>query len=59
MYKFKRNKGINQKKGNGPKLTNRRNHAYSACCDYCTKLLPRSNGTNVEVRNNIENIEDL
>ena len=24
-----------------------------------TKLLPRSNGTNVEVRNNIENIEDL
>ena len=37
MYKFKRSKGINQKKGNGPKLTNRRNHAYSACCDYHRK----------------------
>ena len=43
----------------GPNLTNNRNYAYSACCDNCTKLLPRSNGTNVEVRNNIENIEDL
>ena len=47
------------KKVPGPKLTNSRNYAYSACCDYSTKLLPRSNGTNVEVRNNIENIEDL
>ena len=47
------------KKRPGPNLTNSRNHAYSTCCDYSTKLLPRSNGTNVEVRNNIENIEDL
>ena len=49
----------NVKKVPGPKLTNSRNYTYSACCNYCTKLLPRSNGTNVEVRNNIENIEDL
>ena len=47
------------KKVPGPKLTNSRNYTYSTCCDYCTKLLPRSNGTNVEVRNNIENIEFL
>ena len=47
------------KKRPGPNLTNSRNNTYSACCNYCTKLLPRSNGTNVEVRNNIENIEDL
>ena len=47
------------KKGPGPKLTNSRNYTYSTCCNNCTKLLPRSNGTNVEVRNNIENIEDL
>ena len=59
MYKFKRNKGINRKKRPGPNLTNNRNHTYSTRCDNCTKLLPRSNGTNVEVRNNIENIEDL
>ena len=39
--------------------TNNRNNSYSSSCDYSTKLLPRSNGTNVEVRNNIENIEDL
>ena len=49
----------NVKKRPGPNLTNSRNYTYSTCCDYCTKLLPRSNGTNVEVRNNIENIEDL
>ena len=55
MKDFKKN----VKKVPGSKLTNRRNHAYSTCCDYRTKLLPRSNGTNVEVRNNIENIEDL
>ena len=47
------------KKVPGPKLKNSRNYTYSTCCDYSTKLLPRSNGTNVEVRNNIENIEDL
>ena len=38
---------------------NNRNNSYSFSSDYSTKLLPRSNGTNVEVRNNIENIEDL
>ena len=49
----------NVKKVPGPKLKNSRNYTYSTCCNYSTKLLPRSNGTNVEVRNNIENIEDL
>ena len=38
---------------------NERNYANSTGCNNSTKLLPRSNGTNVEVRNNIENIEDL
>ena len=55
MKDFKKN----VKKVPGPNLTNSRNYAYSTRCNYCTKLLPRSNGTNVEVRNNIENIEDL
>lgn len=51
MYKFKRSKGINQKKGNGPKLTNRRNYAYSACCDYnCPFNISRSINTNVNWR---------
>ena len=49
----------NVKKGPGPKLTNSRNYTYSTCCDYCTKLLVPRNGTNVEERINIENIEDL
>ena len=55
MYNFKRNKGINRKKRPGSKLKNSRNYAYSTCCDYCTKLLLRRNGTNVEERVNIEN----
>ena len=43
------------KKVPGPKLTNSRNYTYSACCNYCTKLLVPRNGTNVEERINIEN----
>ena len=49
----------NVKKVPGPNLTNNRNYTYRTGCNNSTKLLPRSNGTNVEVRNNIENIEDL
>ena len=47
------------KKVPGPKLTNSRNYTYSACCNYCTKLLVPRNGTNVEERINIEYIENL